>query len=75
MQRSARSLLPGPYRPRHACAPMAITVRADTHSRAGAVCRGVHGDGMPVTRAVELGLLSNEGYLTALGFAFWRRTS
>lgn len=75
MQSSARSVLPVPYRPRPPCAQMAITVRVDTRSRAGAVCRGMHGDDMPVTRAVELGLLSDEGYLTALGFAFWRRTS
>jgi len=75
MQSSARSVLPILYRPRHDRAQMAITVRIGSRSRAGAVCRGVHGDDMPVTRAVELGLLSNEGYLTALGFAFWRRTS
>ena len=48
-------------------------MRIEPGRRADAVSRGVRGKRLPLRRAVDLGLLSEEGYLTPLGFAFWRR--
>ncbi len=73
MQRTARRV--SQHRPRRAPTRVDITRRIDSHHGTDELYRGAHGDHMPVARAVDLGLMSAEGYLTPLGFAFWRRTT
>ena len=74
MQSTARRVPAVRHRPRRSPATLDITMRIDARRGTHEVCRGTHGDHMPTARAVALGLLSDEGYLTPLGFAFWRRT-
>ena len=50
-----------------------ITMRLEPAPDLGVVSDAGRARRMSLGRAMDLGLVSEEGYLTALGFEFWRR--
>ena len=75
MKSQVRHVHDGRRRPRRPTSSVDITMRLEAVREVDAVSRGAHGSRVPLGRAVDLALVSEEGYLTPLGFEFWRRAS